>query len=128
MFRYRIVYRRRPRRASAASVRKFALHKEEARRIVHALIAQINAHYNYTIKKVFIKNSRTRWGSCSQLGNLNFNYRIVFLPPHLQAYLVAHELCHLGEMNHSTRFWALVARTTPAYKAARRELRRIRII
>lgn len=125
MLRYRVVYRRRRRRASAASARKFAFYKEEARALVHALIAEVNAHYGYPIKKIFIKNSRSRWGSCSQLGNLNFNYRIVLLSPHLARYVVAHELCHLAQLNHSAAFWALVAQTTPQYKEARRQLRRV---
>lgn len=95
--------------------------------VVHQLVAQINAHYGYKINKVFIKNSRSRWGSCSERGNLNFNYRIVFLPPHLQHYLVVHELCHLGELNHSPKFWARVAETFPAYKSAKKELQKFRL-
>jgi predicted metal-dependent hydrolase len=108
-------------------VRKFQLHKEEARVLVHRLIAEVNAHYGYTIRKVFIKNSRSRWGSCSGHGNLNFNYRIVFLPQRLQYYLIVHELCHLAELNHSPAFWALVARAVPGYKEARKALQKIRM-
>jgi predicted metal-dependent hydrolase len=127
MFRYRIVYRRRRRPASAAGARRFSACKEAARLLVHERIAALNAHYGLPLKKIFIKNSRSRWGSCSELGNLNFNYRILFLPPALQDYVVAHELCHLKEMNHSPAFWALVEETVPAHKAARRELRNIPI-
>ena len=67
---------------------------------------------------------RTQWGSCSPLGNLNFNYRLLHLPDHLVAYVVAHELCHLREMNHSERFWRLVERTVPDHQERRRELGR----
>jgi predicted metal-dependent hydrolase len=105
--------------------KKFDLHKEDARRVVHALITQFNAHYQLKLNKVFIKNSRSRWGSCSSKGNLNFNYRILFLPPRLQAYLVVHELCHLKEFNHSPKFWELVAETISDYKKLRHEIRRI---
>ncbi len=94
---------------------------------MHALISRLNAHYGYAVRRVFIKNSRSRWGSCSEHRNLNFNYRLLFLPPHLAEYVVAHELCHLREMNHSPAFWALVAETVPQYKSARAELRKIRI-
>lgn len=74
--------------------------------------------------KIFIKNSRTRWGSCSSKGNLNFNYRLSLLPAHLAHYVIVHELCHLREFNHSQRFWDLVALTVPEYKACREELKK----
>jgi hypothetical protein len=72
-----------------------------------------------------IKNTSSRWGSCSRLGNLNFNYKIVFLPPELQDYLVVHELCHLGQFNHSQSFWNLVKKTIPEYLRLRKNLRDI---
>ena len=99
-------------------------YKEQARILVKQKINKINEHYNFAFQRVAIKNSRSRWGSCSQKGNLNFNYKIMFLPDHLADYVVAHELCHLREMNHSKRFWDLVAQTTPDWRACRRELRR----
>jgi predicted metal-dependent hydrolase len=105
------------------STKKYQLYKEAARAVVHHKIAEVNEHYQFPIKKVFIKNSRTRWGSCSSRGNLNFNYKIVFLRPDLQEYLIAHELCHLGEFNHSSKFWDLVAQTVPEYKKLRKEIR-----
>ena len=55
----------------------------------------------------------TRWGSCSSKKNLNFNYKIIFLSPQEQNYLIIHELCHLQEMNHSPAFWSLVKKQTP---------------
>ncbi|MDE1924740.1 MAG: M48 family metallopeptidase [Patescibacteria group bacterium] len=77
-------------------------------------------------KKIFIKNLKTRWGSASKNGNLNFHYKILFLPPHLASYLVVHEVCHLKEFNHSKEFWALVASELPDYKKLRKELRLIK--
>ena len=104
------------------------MHKEAARALVHARLLHYNQHYQVPLRKVFIKNHKSRWGSCSKLGNLNFNYRIVFLPPHLQSYLVVHELCHLAHFNHGSEFWALVAQTCPTFKQCRREIRRIRVM
>lgn len=107
---------------------KYERYKEQARALVHAKILQFNAHYQYPLKKIFIKNSRSRWGSCSSKGNLNFNYRILFLRPELQDYLIAHELSHLGSFTHSPEFWALVVETIPNYKKLRYEIRRTPIV
>jgi predicted metal-dependent hydrolase len=84
----------------------------------------LNAIYGYRFNRVSIRNQKTCWGSCSRKGNLNFNYRILFLPERTQNYIIAHELSHLAEFNHSKKFWALVARTSPEYAAIRKELRR----
>lgn len=78
----------------------------------------------FTYHTVSVKDQKTRWGSCSRHGNLNFNYRIARIPEHLADYIVVHELCHLVEFNHSRAFWALVAQTMPEYKAYRRELQK----
>lgn len=80
--------------------------------------------YPFPFRAVSIRHQKTRWGSCSRQGNLNFNAKIAKLAPHLADYIIVHELCHLREMNHSTRFWNLVAKIFPDYKALRRELRK----
>lgn len=82
-------------------------------------------YYGVTWGRVTIRNTVSRWGSASRAGNLNFNYRVLFLPPHLAEYVLVHELCHLRELNHSPRFWALVAETIPDWKERRRALRRV---
>ncbi|HTH92921.1 MAG TPA: M48 family metallopeptidase [Candidatus Paceibacterota bacterium] len=91
-------------------------YKEEARVLVHARLEHFNQYYNLPYKKVFIKNPKTRWGSCSSAGNLNFSYKILFLDPALQDYLIVHELCHLKQFNHSKAFWDLVSEQIPDYK------------
>jgi len=105
--------------------RDYLANKQLAWDLVKAKIYQLNKIYGFTYNKINIKNQKTRWGSCSKQGNLNFNYQVVRLPPSLLEYLVAHELCHLGQMNHSARFWELVARAIPDYKQKRRQLRQV---
>lgn len=87
-------------------------------------IDYFNKIYNFKFNKINIKNQKTRWGSCSKKGNLNFNYKILFLSKRAADYIVVHELCHLKEFNHSRKFWNLVAKTVPDYLSVRKELRR----
>lgn len=98
-------------------------YKKEALLFVQGRIRHFSAHYSLRCENIFIRNQKTRWGSCSRRGNLSFNYRILFLPPHLADYVIVHELCHLREMNHSRAFWALVAKEIPDYAACRKALR-----
>lgn len=102
----------------------YLAHKEAARAFVHERLTHFNTLYGFSYKRVAIRNQRTCWGSCSEHGNLNFNYKILFLPPHLADYLIVHELCHLAELNHSSRFWLQVSRACPDYQALKRELKR----
>ena len=118
---FKFIFRRikKKRRPSA----QYSKLRETARGIVHERLEHFNAHYKFEYRKVFIKNQKSRWGSCSSKGNLNFNYRIATLPAELQDYLVVHELCHLGQMNHSQNFWDLVAETVPDYRRLDRVLK-----
>ena len=102
--------------------------KEAAREFTRLRVTRFNRLYNFSYNKIFIRNQKTRWGSCSSQKNLNYNYRIIKLPPNLADYIIVHELCHLQELNHSQNFWNLVAYTVPDYKELRREFRRIKII
>lgn len=69
-----------------------------------------------TYNRITIRNQRTRWGSCSSKGNLNFNCLLMLTTPEVIDYVVVHELCHRKEMNHSQRFWNEVAKVLPGYK------------
>ncbi len=108
--------------------RHYQTHKEQARALVKSRLDHFNAFYGFDYGRVAIKNLRSRWGSCSQKRNLNFNYKILFLPTELQDYVVVHELCHLAEFNHSPKFWAQMERILPDAKQRRRELRTVRFV
>jgi Predicted metal-dependent hydrolase len=101
----------------------FKKHAMSARRLALGKLAQFNRIYKVDFNRIAIRDQSTRWGSCSCKGNLNFNYRIVFLPERLIDYIVVHEMCHLREMNHSSRFWDLVALALPDYAVRRKDLK-----
>ncbi len=108
-----------------SSKRTYIKDKEIARARVHQKLEHFNQYYGFTWGRVAIRNQRSRWGSCSKKGNLNFNYRIVYLPEELQDYIIVHELCHLRMFNHSKAFWALVGEVIPDYKIRRKALKSI---
>lgn len=99
--------------------------RDAARAFVLERLKQFNAFYQLKFNRVSIRNQKTRWGSCSCQKNLSFNYKLIYLPAHLADYVIVHELCHLQELNHSPRFWQLVALALPEYAKYRRELREI---
>ena len=70
-------------------------------------------------KRLSVRDQTSRWGSCSSTGQLCFSWRLIMAPAHVLDYVAAHEVAHLKEMNHSARFWALVARTMPQLNAAK---------
>lgn len=115
---------RAPLRDARADPRHYHTNRERARALIHERLALWSRFYGVRPKRVFIRNQKTRWGSCSEQGNLSFSYKVAFLAPELCDYVIVHELCHLVELNHSRRFWALVARAIPDYRKRRRELKK----
>lgn len=97
--------------------------KAEAFRFIEKKVKYFNKFYNFEYNRICVKNQKTRWGSCSKKKNLNFNYKIIFLPENMANYIVVHELCHLKELNHSYKFWNLVATTLPDYKNIKKEFK-----
>lgn len=97
--------------------------KESARALILTRINHLNQFYDFKFNRVFIKNHKSVWGSCSKKGNLNFNYKLIYLESILIDYVVVHELCHLKEFNHSQNFWRLVSVVIPNFKNLRKELK-----
>lgn len=97
--------------------------RDEAHALAHERVRFYNKIYGFSFNKIFIKNQKTRWGSCSRKQNLNLNYKIVFLPQKHQDYIIVHEMCHLKEFNHSRKFWTLVGKALPNYLEIKKELR-----
>lgn len=94
-------------------------HRRAAYELALRRVEYFNQAYKFRYNAINVKNQKTRWGSCSKRGNLNFNYKIIHLPPRLADYVIVHEVCHLGEFNHSKKFWRLVAKTFPDYREIR---------
>ena len=95
-----------------------------AKEIIPRRVSELNRTCGFDYASVAVRNERTRWGSCSPRGTLNFNWRLLILPPFVADYLIFHELAHLKHLDHSDRFWRIVAGICPFYKDAERWLRR----
>jgi predicted metal-dependent hydrolase len=91
-----------------------------------ARLLELAAALGLTVSKVSIRNQRWRWGSCSPSGHICLNWRLVEMPPSVRDYVIIHELMHLKRMDHSRRFWKLVAAACPDYQTARAWLRTCR--
>ena len=109
--------------AAAATVFERAL-RARARDIFVARMAAYCERFSITPPTLRLTSARTRWGSCSRLSGIRLNWRLVHAPGDLIDYVIAHELAHLKEMNHTPRFWSEVERLYPDWKRARQELRR----
>ena len=96
---------------------------DEALRVIPDRVAHFAPLVGVTYGRITVRNQRTRWGSCSSKGNLNFNCLLMLAPPGILDYVVVHELCHRKEMNHSPKFWAEVAKVMPDYKERQKWLR-----
>lgn len=98
-------------------------YKKELRPVLNHRVVYYAQLMGVTYGRVAIRNQKTRWGSCSARGNLNFNWRLVLMPPEILDYVVVHELAHRLEMNHSPRFWGIVAQILPDYAVRRKWLK-----
>ncbi|HEX3032765.1 MAG TPA: SprT family zinc-dependent metalloprotease [Bacillota bacterium] len=105
----------------AAAIEKW--YRQAAAGHIRARLDHYCSIMGVTYNTLRIKEQKTRWGSCSKLGNVNFNWRLMLAPEWVIDYVIVHELCHLRVLNHSHQFWRLVARYMPDYAQAREWLK-----
>jgi len=90
---------------------------EMARQELHDCVMQLaQRHGMAALRKVVVRNQKSRWGSCSHNGTISLNWRLVQVPPAVRDYIIIHELMHLRELNHSPRFWSQVSKACPDYR------------
>ena len=97
--------------------------REKARALVTERVQYYAPLIGVTYNQIVIRAQHTRWGSCSNKGNLNFNCLLALVPPEVLDYVVVHELCHRKELNHSERFWNEVTKILPDYKVRKKWLK-----
>lgn len=95
------------------------MYREMATDILNWECDRLSKIMGVTYNKVTIRDQKSRWGSCSSNGNINLNWRLLFMHPKIARYVVIHELAHRKHMNHSKEFWSEVERTMPDYKKYR---------
>ena len=93
--------------------------KREAKRDLDAASRRHAGALGVAVRRVVVRDQTSRWGSCTNTGALSYSWRLILAPPHVLDYLAAHEVAHLIEMNHSPRFWRLVARICPDWQRAK---------
>ncbi len=93
-------------------------YRSQAEILLKERVEDLAQRYGFEYNRVSIKNTRTRWGSCSTKCNINLHYKLIFLEDMYRDYVIIHELCHLRQMNHSKLFWNEVAAIMPEYKKA----------
>lgn len=96
---------------------------DEALKVIPERVEYFAKVIGVTYGKITVRNQKTRWGSCSSKGNLNFNCLLMLAPPEVLDYVVVHELCHRKQMNHSKAFWLEVEKVLPDYKEVRKWLK-----
>ncbi|MBM4463752.1 MAG: M48 family metallopeptidase [Chloroflexi bacterium] len=98
-------------------------YRVQAARLIKGKADKLSARLGLTYNRLMIRGQRTRWGSCSQKGNLSFNWKLIMAPEPVMDYVIVHELAHLKEMNHTKRFWELVGKHCPQWRDHRKWLK-----
>lgn len=104
--------------------RDYLNNREKARVVITERAKYFSSLYGFNYKQINIRDQKTRWGSCSRNGNLNFNFRLLYLAADIRDYVIVHEICHLKEFNHSSHFWKLVALQIPDHLKLRSQLKK----
>lgn len=101
--------------------------KQQAERFLISELNKISNEIQLPFKSVVIRGQQTRWASCSSDKSINLNYKLLFLPPELVRHILIHELAHTIHMNHSVRFWRLVAKFDPEWRIHNKAIRKFKI-
>lgn len=109
--------------AAALEARVVRWYRREALAFFQQRVAHYARQLGANVSRLGLSNARTRWGSCTSKGAIRLNWRLVKAPPAVIDYVVAHELAHLLELNHSPAFWRIVAQLCPEHASLRAELR-----
>ena len=110
-------------RAPSLSAEEIRAMTDQAQGDIPRRVARFAPIVGVTVGRITIRHQKTRWGSCSIKGNLNFNCLLMLCPERVRDYVVVYELCHRKELNHSAAFWSLVEHVMPEYKASYRWLK-----
>lgn len=94
-----------------------------AAKFIPQRIKELAVQHGFSFNRFFIRNQRTKWGTCSSNRNISLNWRMILCPPEVTDYLIIHELSHLKEMNHSASFWNEVKRICPEFNKSKKWLR-----
>ncbi len=103
------------------------LYRDKAREIFEQKVSYYAQMMGVSYGRIAIRDQKTRWGSCSSKGNLNFNWKLALMPDEILDYVVVHELAHRMEMNHSDKFWKIVENVLPDYRERRKWLKECRL-
>jgi len=98
-------------------------YRAEAARLIKERADALSSHIGISYKRIVIRGQKTRWGSCSRKKNLSFNWKLIMAPSPVLDYVIIHELTHLKEMNHSKKFWELVAQHCPEWREHKKWLK-----
>ena len=124
MFRIFTTKKKKPRRSRTKSKLDlqedfiYKQYRSQAESLLRIRTQELAEHYGFEYNRVSIKNTKTRWGSCSSKRNINLHYKLLFVEDFYRDYVIIHELCHLRQMNHSKLFWDEVEAIMPNYKKA----------
>jgi hypothetical protein len=97
--------------------------RDRARRELPPQLLALAAQHGLQVRRVSIRNQRSRWGSCASSGHISLNFRLLLMPDFVREYILVHELMHMRQANHSIRFWRLVEAACPRFREAERWLK-----